>query len=176
MKTRLLLAQLKFKDDNSRMVALSCKGKRIEITLPMGMWHKIFQSRVTNMGTHRLLPIEGYGHLYVHIPSGYEARIWFFSSGQLPSDVMEPIIAEMTARGLDELEIETGSVVLESQRQAIPRYVQILVWQRDGGKCVKCESQEDLDFHYIKSPSEGGSNHTGNIQLLCAKCSGEQSV
>src|SRR5205823_6363617 len=43
-------------------------------------------------------------------------------------------------------------------RQPIPDDVKILVWQRDGGRCVKFSSQEALEFDHIIPLSRGGSN------------------
>jgi 5-methylcytosine-specific restriction endonuclease McrA len=57
-----------------------------------------------------------------------------------------------------------------SVRVPIPDDVQILVWNRDGGKCVKCGSQERLEFDHIIPLSKGGSNTARNIQLLCENC------
>jgi hypothetical protein len=55
-------------------------------------------------------------------------------------------------------------------RQPIPEAIQVLVWNRDQGKCVKCGSKENLEFDHIIPLSKGGSNTARNIQLLCEKC------
>ncbi len=52
----------------------------------------------------------------------------------------------------------------------IPDEVRLKVWRRDLGKCVKCGSQEKLEFDHIIPVSKGGSNTERNIQLLCEKC------
>jgi 5-methylcytosine-specific restriction endonuclease McrA len=56
------------------------------------------------------------------------------------------------------------------ERQPIPDDVKMFVWQRDGGRCVKCGSQENLEYDHIIPVSKGGSNTARNIQLLCEKC------
>jgi hypothetical protein len=56
------------------------------------------------------------------------------------------------------------------KRRIIPTWVKLEVWKRDGGKCVKCGSGEDLHFDHIIPWSKGGSSNTpDNIQLLCGK-------
>jgi 5-methylcytosine-specific restriction endonuclease McrA len=48
--------------------------------------------------------------------------------------------------------------------------VQDSVWRRDQGKCVRCGSQEKLEFDRIIPFSKGGSNTYRNVQLLCKSC------
>jgi len=55
-------------------------------------------------------------------------------------------------------------------RRIIPTRVKLEVWRRDGGKCVQCQSTENLHFDHIIPFSKGGSSTTPeNIQLLCGR-------
>ena len=58
----------------------------------------------------------------------------------------------------------------EYSREPIAEDVQMFVWQRDGGKCVNCDSNENLEYDHIIPVSKGGSNTARNIQLLCQTC------
>ena len=55
-------------------------------------------------------------------------------------------------------------------RDAIPSALRREVWRRDGGKCVKCGSRENLEYDHIIPISRGGSNTARNIELLCEGC------
>ena len=50
------------------------------------------------------------------------------------------------------------------------------VWNRDGGKCVECDSNENLEFDHIIPHSKGGANTYRNIQLLCEPCNRSKSA
>lgn len=63
----------------------------------------------------------------------------------------------------------------EARRETIPEDVRIFVWRRDGGRCVQCGSQENLEFDHIIPVSKGGSNTARNIQLLCETCNRRKS-
>jgi len=62
-----------------------------------------------------------------------------------------------------------------SRRERIPEEVQMFVWRRDGAKCVKCGSQENLEFDHIIPLSKGGASTARNIQLLCEACNRSKS-
>lgn len=58
----------------------------------------------------------------------------------------------------------------------IPTHVKLEVWQRDGGKCVKCDSTVNLHFDHDLPFSKGGTSLTAkNIRLLCMKCNLKKS-
>lgn len=52
----------------------------------------------------------------------------------------------------------------------IPTEVKRLVWERDKGKCIKCDATENLHFDHIIPWSKGGSStDQKNIQILCGR-------
>ena len=55
-------------------------------------------------------------------------------------------------------------------RTGISKDAQSFVWNRDGGRCVECGSNENLEFDHIIPVSKGGSNTARNLQLLCEPC------
>jgi 5-methylcytosine-specific restriction endonuclease McrA len=61
-----------------------------------------------------------------------------------------------------------------ARRETIPDDVKIFVWRRDERKCVKCGSEENLEFDHIIPISKGGSNTARNIQILCEHCNREK--
>jgi hypothetical protein len=57
-----------------------------------------------------------------------------------------------------------------THNRMIPSDVKLEVWKRDGGKCVKCGSQDNLHFDHVLPFSKGGTSLTAaNVQLLCAR-------
>ena len=54
--------------------------------------------------------------------------------------------------------------------RSIPQSVKDRVWRRDEGKCVKCGSNEKLEFDHIIPFSLGGASTYRNVQLLCEHC------
>jgi hypothetical protein len=69
-----------------------------------------------------------------------------------------------------------GENRLERHSRSIPQPVKIAVVTRDGGKCRRCGSSQDLQYDRIVPNSRGGSStDVNNIQLLCGKCSNLKS-
>jgi len=68
-----------------------------------------------------------------------------------------------------EINTESGKQKLEHNR-IIPSKVKQEVWKRDNGRCVLCESQENLHFDHELPFSKGGTSLTAkNVRLLCMK-------
>lgn len=65
----------------------------------------------------------------------------------------------------------------EKRSRTIPSWVKTFVWDRDGGKCVNCDSRDGIHFDHILPFSRGGSSLLPvNIQLLCEKCNLSKSA
>jgi predicted nucleic-acid-binding Zn-ribbon protein len=62
----------------------------------------------------------------------------------------------------------------KTSRKSIPDDVQIFVWKRDEGLCVKCGSNENLAFDHIIPHSLGGSDTRRNLQILCDTCNSKK--
>jgi 5-methylcytosine-specific restriction endonuclease McrA len=44
------------------------------------------------------------------------------------------------------------------------------VFERDGGRCVECDSNFDLQYDHIIPLAMGGASTVENLQVLCADC------
>ena len=64
----------------------------------------------------------------------------------------------------------------KKRSRRITQTVKDKVWNRDGGKCVECGSNENLEFDHIIPHSKGGANTYRNIQLLCEPCNRSKSA
>lgn len=68
------------------------------------------------------------------------------------------------------LQAMTDNYDKSKRRESIPQAVRVEVWQRDGGHCVDCSSQDKLEFDHIIPMAMGGGNTSRNLQLLCETC------
>jgi len=66
--------------------------------------------------------------------------------------------------------------ISKRHREPIPQHVKDRVWNRDGGQCKECGSNEDLEFDHIIPHVKGGANTYRNIQLLCEPCNRKKSA
>jgi hypothetical protein len=63
-----------------------------------------------------------------------------------------------------------------SRREPIPREVRRAVFERDGGQCVQCGSNFDLQYDHVLPIALGGANTVENLQLLCGQCNREKGA
>jgi hypothetical protein len=52
----------------------------------------------------------------------------------------------------------------------IPDTIKRQIWERDCGICVKCNSNENIEYDHIHPVSKGGNSDLDNLQLLCRSC------
>jgi hypothetical protein len=53
--------------------------------------------------------------------------------------------------------------------------VRRMVYERDGGRCVECDSTFDLQYDHVLPVALGGATTVENLQLLCADCNRQKS-
>jgi hypothetical protein len=56
------------------------------------------------------------------------------------------------------------------RRDPIVREVRLAVWERDGGRCVVCGADFELQFDHVIPVALGGADTVENLQVLCAPC------
>ena len=62
-----------------------------------------------------------------------------------------------------------------ARREHIPADLQDEVFRRDGGRCVRCGSEEELQFDHVIPVSRGGGNTAENLQVMCGPCNRAKS-
>ncbi|MBD3616897.1 MAG: HNH endonuclease [Gracilimonas sp.] len=77
-------------------------------------------------------------------------------------------------RGITFKPIKETEEELGKRRRRISTKTKQIVWDRDGGQCVNCGIEYDLEYDHIIPFSKGGSNGPNNIQLLCRKCNSKK--
>lgn len=58
----------------------------------------------------------------------------------------------------------------QARRERISSDVQVFVWERDDGRCVRCGATEDLQFDHVIPVAKGGATSAENLQVLCGSC------
>jgi hypothetical protein len=106
----------------------------------------------------------------------YEGKVYRTRDSELSSDDIQALVNDANNKRRLQLQkahaLQAMSDRLDSRarRQPIPQDVKIAVWQRDGGRCVECGTNEHLEFDHIIPLAMGGANTMRNLQLLCAIC------
>jgi HNH endonuclease len=66
--------------------------------------------------------------------------------------------------------VAAGTLSQQPARTAISDAVKLFVFQRDGGRCVSCGINVDLQFDHVIPVSAGGASTPENVQILCGSC------
>ncbi len=69
---------------------------------------------------------------------------------------------------------EKGAIAVEVTRAVITEQLRNEIYERDGYKCVKCGSLENLQIDHIIPFSKGGRTEKDNLQTLCKQCNSKK--
>lgn len=58
----------------------------------------------------------------------------------------------------------------------MPEVMRRRVRRRDGGRCARCGSEEELTVDHVRPFSRGGLTVPRNLQLLCRSCNASKSA
>lgn len=102
-----------------------------------------------------------------------EAYTKWYKENKLPDDLKLKKELEELDKEIEALDKEfDGS---DNRVRHISQDVKDKVWNRDGGQCIQCGNNQNIEFDHIIPFSKGGSNTYRNIQLLCQDCNRQKS-
>lgn len=104
----------------------------------------------------------------------FEDRFYREDEGLCDRDVLA-LVRERERRARRTLERAHATLAREGEgrvarRERIPADVRRAVFERDGGRCVECSSDFDLQYDHVIPHSLGGASTAANLQVLCASC------
>ncbi len=111
----------------------------------------------------------------------HERRRWwwfkdrfYWDDERLAEEDVYALLVERERRKRRRLERARANLAQEGaaspRREPIARDVRLAVWERDGGRCVECASDFELQFDHVIPVVLGGATSVQNLQLLCATC------
>jgi hypothetical protein len=119
----------------------------------------------------------GHDPIRVRVYEKLKKGLWVFNGTFLLRDAWREAVG---ARNVFKFRLEINDSVSDGLNSAenaeldhtrlIPSSVKVAVWERDRGKCVRCNRSDNLHFDHVIPFSKGGSSLViENIQLLCAR-------
>jgi HNH endonuclease len=103
----------------------------------------------------------------------FEDRVYWEDEDLAARDVLA-LVRDRRLRQQRKLERAHASMAANgagaARRDVIPREVRLAVFERDGGRCVECGSNFDIQYDHVIPFSMGGASTVENLQILCADC------
>jgi transposase InsO family protein len=103
----------------------------------------------------------------------FEERFWWADEELGSNDVLALVRdrERRRRRRLERAHAELAATATAAPRRArIAREVRVAVFARDGGRCVDCGSDFELQYDHLIPLALGGGSGVDNLQLLCADC------
>jgi hypothetical protein len=104
--------------------------------------------------------------------------VFYWEDDDLSARDVMALVAERELRKRRKLERAHAALHREAgaRRAPIPRELRLVVWERDGGRCVECGGDFELQFDHVIPVALGGATTAENLQLLCAPCNREKGA
>lgn len=93
---------------------------------------------------------------------------WWMAEEEVPRAFNQALAAGSIP--LDGLLRKLHVLPARQRRKPVPPGVREQVFDRDGHRCLRCGSPDNLTIDHIKPVSDGGSNAKRNLQTLCQSC------
>jgi 5-methylcytosine-specific restriction endonuclease McrA len=99
---------------------------------------------------------------------------FYWEDEDLEAEDLLALVRDRQRKQRRKLEHARATMVLDAEpvqrRRPVPRELRLAVFERDGGRCVECQSDFDLQYDHIIPVAMGGATTLENLQLLCAPC------
>jgi hypothetical protein len=106
-------------------------------------------------------------------------RFWWEDDDLTADDVLA-LVHERDERRQRQLDRAHAALALggmpRRRRRPIPVEVRQAVFRRDGGRCVECGSDFDIQYDHVIPVALGGSSTVANLQILCAPCNRQKGA
>jgi 5-methylcytosine-specific restriction endonuclease McrA len=112
-------------------------------------------------------------------------RLWYFHNAfywdddNLEAQDVEALLLQRERRLQQKLQTARSLMRADEAgkptRVPIPTELRRAVFERDGGRCVECGSNFDLQYDHLLPVALGGATTIENLQLLCADCNRRKS-
>src|SRR5438132_4756249 len=99
---------------------------------------------------------------------------FYWEDESLDGDDVKALVHQRERRSQQKLQTARSLMHADEARRPtripIPSDVRRAVFERDGGRCVECGSNFDLQYDHVLPVALGGATTVENLQLLCADC------